>query len=71
MTISSRSALAGTLAGAFSHLLLDALVHSDIRPLWPFPDLDPLRGLMSWEAVEHASRSRLPRCAELRRDGAA
>ena len=52
VTISWRSALAGTLAGAFSHLLLDALVHSDIRPLWPFSDLDPLRGLMSWEAVE-------------------
>lgn len=52
VTISLRAALVGTLIGSFSHLLLDALVHSDIRPLWPFSDLDPLRGLMSWDAVE-------------------
>lgn len=52
VAIPIRAALVGTLAGSFSHLLLDALVHSDIRPLWPFSDLDPLRGLMSWEAVE-------------------
>ncbi|WP_417069223.1 metal-dependent hydrolase [Niveibacterium terrae] len=52
VAIPLRAALAGTLVGVFSHLLLDALVHADIRPLWPFSDLDPLRGLMSWEAVE-------------------
>jgi membrane-bound metal-dependent hydrolase YbcI (DUF457 family) len=52
VAISLRSALAGVLLGCFSHLLLDALVHSDIRPLWPFSDRDPLQGLMSWGAVE-------------------
>ena len=29
-------ALIGGLIGAWSHLLLDSMVHDDIKPLWPF-----------------------------------
>ena len=37
----------GALFGAWSHLFLDALVHSDVRPFWPFLDGNSLyRGWM-------------------------
>ena len=34
--------LCGTLLGAYSHLLLDALVHSDVQPFAPFVSGNPL-----------------------------
>ena len=34
--------LYGTLLGAYSHLLLDALVHSDVQPFAPFWSGNPL-----------------------------
>ena len=52
VAISWRSALAGGLLGSLSHVLLDALVHSDIRPLWPFSETNPLQGMMDWEHTE-------------------
>ena len=32
----------GAYLGAYSHILLDSVMHSDIRPLAPFSDAKPL-----------------------------
>lgn len=32
------AAFAGAMLGTFSHLVLDAVMHSDIHPWWPFAD---------------------------------
>lgn len=33
--ISWRAAFAGAFAGTYSHVILDALMHADMRPWWP------------------------------------
>jgi hypothetical protein len=40
-----RAAFIGALAGTFSHIVLDALMHSDIQPWWP---LGPGNGLLDF-----------------------
>ncbi|MCX9158312.1 hypothetical protein OPU71_19480 [Niveibacterium sp. 24ML] len=50
--ISWRQAAVGALLGTFTHILLDALVHDDIRPFWPLSDANPLRGLLGWHETE-------------------
>lgn len=42
------AAWVGALFGAWSHLLLDALVHTDVQPLWPALDGNPI--YMGWMA---------------------
>lgn len=37
-----RAVLIGAMIGAWSHLLLDALVHTDVQPLWPIAGGNPL-----------------------------
>ena len=37
--------------GTFSHVVLDSLLHADMRPLQPFSDARPLLGLLSHTAV--------------------
>lgn len=32
------ASFAGALLGTFSHIVLDGLMHSDMRPWWPFSD---------------------------------
>ena len=34
--------LAGALLGAYSHVLLDSIMHSDVRPLAPFSDANAM-----------------------------
>lgn len=34
--IPSMAAASGAFLGAFSHVILDAIMHSDLRPLWPW-----------------------------------
>ena len=34
----------GAALGAWSHVLLDSVMHDDIQPLWPFSDANPLLG---------------------------
>ena len=46
-TISNAAARSGALIGAWSHLLLDSLMHEDIKPLSPFTDENPLFGAIS------------------------
>lgn len=36
--------LLGGLLGGVSHPLLDALMHQDLKPFWPFSDANPLLG---------------------------
>ena len=38
------ASFAGGLAGTFSHVLLDALMHADMKPWWPLGDGNPLLG---------------------------
>lgn len=42
--INRAAAWAGALLGTFSHLALDALMHPDVRPLWPLVADNPWRG---------------------------
>lgn len=36
----------GAALGAYSHIVLDSLMHADMRPLAPFSDANPLLGLV-------------------------
>jgi hypothetical protein len=44
--ISFLAALTGAALGAFSHVLLDSVMHADTRPLQPFRTDNPLYGLL-------------------------
>lgn len=44
-------AWAGALIGALSHLALDALMHADVRPLWPLLADNPWQGAVSLNAL--------------------
>jgi hypothetical protein len=48
--ITWRAAAGGALTGALSHLVLDALIHHDVRPLWPAVAGNPLliAGSFGW-----------------------
>jgi hypothetical protein len=46
-SISWTAAFAGALGGTFSHILLDAVMHSDMNPWWPLVDGNALLGLIS------------------------
>ena len=39
-------ALLGGLLGGLSHPLIDAIMHSDLRPFWPLSDKNPLLNLV-------------------------
>lgn len=41
----------GALLGAGSHVLLDSVMHTDIRPLAPFSDANALQGVISIDAL--------------------
>lgn len=43
----------GALVGAISHVLLDAVVHEDVRPFWPFIKENPLYINNSLEVVTY------------------
>ena len=34
----------GAIAGTYSHVVLDSLMHADMRPFAPFSDANPLLG---------------------------
>ena len=46
MRVSWMSAGMGAFLGTFSHVFLDALMHSDMRPWAPFGDANGLLGLV-------------------------
>ncbi len=41
------AAFTGALAGSFSHIIFDAIMHADMRPWWPLGDGNGLLGVMS------------------------
>lgn len=41
------AAVSGAAFGAYSHLALDAIMHTDVRPLAPFSQANPLHGMIS------------------------
>jgi membrane-bound metal-dependent hydrolase YbcI (DUF457 family) len=46
-----RAVVLGAVVGAYSHVLLDSIMHRDIRPLAPFSDANPLLGARSLSAL--------------------
>jgi hypothetical protein len=44
---SGMGTLLGGLLGGASHSMLDAIMHSDVRPLWPLAGGNPLLGLVA------------------------
>jgi hypothetical protein len=44
--ISHLSAWTGAVIGAYSHLILDSIMHLDIKPLAPFTDENQLLGIL-------------------------
>lgn len=43
--------LLGAFAGSYSHVVLDSIMHSDMRPLAPFSDANPLLGIMALDTL--------------------
>lgn len=46
-----RAVALGAFAGTYSHVLLDSLMHADMRPFAPFSDATPLLGAISLRAL--------------------
>jgi hypothetical protein len=44
--ISTRTLVTSVLLGVYSHWFLDAVMHSDSNPLYPFSELNPIFGLI-------------------------
>ena len=44
-------ALLGGLIGGWSHLILDSMMHADIKPLWPLISSNSLLGLLSPDLI--------------------
>lgn len=45
------AAFSGALAGTFSHIVFDAVMHSDMRPWWPFSEANGLLHIVSVERL--------------------
>lgn len=46
-----RDVVFSALFGTLSHVVLDSILHTDIRPLAPFSELNPIFGLISHDGV--------------------
>lgn len=46
--ISLLAACSGAFCGAYSHVLLDSIMHSDMRPFAPLTSVNPLLGVLSF-----------------------
>lgn len=46
-----RAVIIGALAGSYSHIVLDSVMHADMRPFAPFNDSNALLGLVSLSAL--------------------
>lgn len=49
--LSVTAVLLGSLVGAWSHVLLDSVMHSDITPLAPYSNANPLYQLVSLQVL--------------------
>jgi membrane-bound metal-dependent hydrolase YbcI (DUF457 family) len=41
----------GALLGSFSHIVLDGVMHADMRPFWPWTDANPFLNFVSMGAL--------------------
>jgi hypothetical protein len=46
-TLTWRVAFLSAFIGTYSHILLDAIMHKDMHPLWPFASGNPMLGSIS------------------------
>jgi hypothetical protein len=49
--ISWPAAAGAAFLGTYSHVLLDSMIHADVRPFAPFGEGNPLQGLVSFGAM--------------------
>jgi len=54
LPISWKTACASSFIGTWSHILLDSIVHDDVRPLAPFTRANPLYGLVDTGTMDLA-----------------
>lgn len=50
--LTQRAVLGGAAAGSYSHIVLDSVMHADIRPWAPFSAANALYGWMSIDALQ-------------------
>ena len=50
--ITRAAAWSGALLGTLSHILLDAIMHADVRPFWPLQEANTLQGLITIEQLQ-------------------
>jgi membrane-bound metal-dependent hydrolase YbcI (DUF457 family) len=50
--LTRRQVLGGAVAGSYSHIVLDSIMHADIRPFSPFSQANGLYGLISIEVLQ-------------------
>ncbi len=49
--LGTRAIAVGAFLGTYSHIVLDSVMHADIRPLAPFSDANGLLGIVSLRAL--------------------
>ena len=49
--VSRGAAWAGAFVGTYSHIILDGMMHLDMRPFAPFGDANPMLGALSVPAI--------------------
>jgi membrane-bound metal-dependent hydrolase YbcI (DUF457 family) len=49
--LSIRAVAVGAFLGTYSHIVLDSVMHADIRPFAPFSDTNPLLAVVSLRAL--------------------
>ncbi|MCX7139723.1 MAG: hypothetical protein NT123_01205 [Proteobacteria bacterium] len=54
VVIGNIAAWTGAFVGTASHILLDGVMHADVRPFWPFLQGNPMQGLVSIEQLQWA-----------------
>lgn len=52
--LSRRQVAIGAALGAYSHIVLDSIMHADMRPLAPFSERNVLLGILSWSELHMA-----------------
>jgi hypothetical protein len=50
--ISWKAAWSGGIMGVYSHLILDAIMHADAKPLMPFSEINSFLGLISADRLD-------------------
>ncbi len=51
LPVSKGAVIFGAFFGTLSHVLLDSLMHHDMRPLFPYSDANPMMGLIAHDVI--------------------